>query len=255
MSEKKTLAILGLGAFGQLMVKHLSPYVTIVASDPAPQAAAFAAEHNIPVASLKETVKQADVVVLAVPVPKMEEVLIEIKDSVKPGALVMDVGSVKVYPSQWMDKHLPPSVDVICTHPLFGPLGAAKNGTKGLKVVLCPLRGPKVQERATKITSFLSEHFGIETMESTPDEHDRELAYVQGLPHLISQVLINMEPLPRRMMTPNYNLFLQSIDIVRLDTEDLFLAIMRDNPYCRPVREAFFAEAHKLKQFIEAQGG
>lgn len=57
------------------------------------------------------------------------------------------------------------------------------------------------------------------------------MAYIQGLPHMISKVLINMEPLPRRMMTPNYNLFLQSIDVVRLDTDDLFMAIMRDNPY------------------------
>lgn len=249
--EKKTIGLFGLGSFGQVMVEHLSPFFEIIACDPAPDAKAYAETQGGVTMKPMEEVAAADVVIVGVPVPAMENLLEQIKDHVKPGALVMDVGSVKVYPSQWMDRLLPSTVDVICTHPLFGRRGASQ-GTKGLRMVLCPLRGPTVDQRMERLSAFVQEKFGLDVIVTTPDQHDLEMAYIQGLPHMISKVLINMEPLPRRMMTPNYNLFLQSIDVVRLDTDDLFMAIMRDNPYSKKVRDIFFSEAEKLVKAIDA---
>ena len=52
----KTLGILGLGAFGQLAVKHLAPHFKVAAYDPSPQAAAYAKKNNIAFTSLEELI-------------------------------------------------------------------------------------------------------------------------------------------------------------------------------------------------------
>lgn len=249
MSDKKSLGVFGLGDFGQLMVTHLMPHFSICAYDPAEEAQTYAATHNIPMCSMEE-VASSDIVVLAVPVPLMETVLEQIKDHVKAGALILDVGSVKVKPSELMKKLLPETVDIICTHPLFGPVGAA-NGTKGLTMALCPLRGPTVDARMEKLKVFLETNFGLELIIATPEEHDKEMAYIQGLPHMIAKILIEMEPLPRRMVTPNYKHFLRSIDVVRRDSDDLFKAICQENPYTKEIRDIFFEKANALRKCID----
>ena len=59
---------------------------------------------------------------------------------VRPGATVLDVASVKMLPSRWLERHMPETVHVVPTHPLFGPQSAAQ-GVAGRQLVICPLRG------------------------------------------------------------------------------------------------------------------
>jgi len=249
MTRKKTLGIIGLGSFGKLMVQYLSPYFSLCAYDISNESKEYAKNNNVDFLSIEEVAK-SDIVVLSIPVPVMENVLNDIKDYVKKDALILDVGSVKTKPAKLMQEILPNYVDIIGTHPLFGPVGS-KNGTKGLKMVLCPLRGENVNDKMSKITGFLHNNFGLDLIESTPKDHDKEMAYVQGLPHMIAKILIDMEPLPRLMVTPNYKHFLRSIDVVRLDTDDLFQAILKDNPYTKEVRDIFFEKANKLRYKID----
>lgn len=249
MTNKKTLGIIGLGAFGQLMVQHLSNFFDLRTYDPAQEAKAYAKKHNVPMLSLEE-VAASDIVVLAVPVPAMETVIGQIKDCVKAGALILDVGSVKMAPSQLLKDLMPDTVDLIATHPLFGPVGS-KNGTEGLQMALCPLRGPKIEERTEKLKNFLESNFGLNLIMATPEEHDKEMAYIQGLPHMIAKILIDMEPLPRRMVTPNYKHFLRSIDVVRQDSDEMFKAICKDNPFTKEVRDEFFEKAQALRSKID----
>lgn len=153
--EKENNRAFGLGSFGQVMVEHLSPFFEIIACDPAPSSKAYAeTQGGVTMKPMEEGVAAADVVIVGVPVPAMENLLEQIKDHVKPGALVMDVGSVKVYPSQWMDRLLPSTVDVICTHPLVRAAGCQPRD-KGLRMVLCPLRGPAVDQRMERLSAFL----------------------------------------------------------------------------------------------------
>ena len=79
---------------------------------------------------------------IAVPVQQMEKVLRSIAKLVKPGALVIDVGSVKLKPAKLMKEILPAGVDIVGTHPLFGPQ-SGKKGIKNLNVVVCDVRGKR----------------------------------------------------------------------------------------------------------------
>lgn len=81
---------------------------------------------------------------------------------------------------------------------------------------------------------------------TTPEDHDREAATVQGLTHLIAKVLVQMEPLPKRMTTKSFDLLLEAVNMVRHDAPEVFAAIERANPYSSSVRRRFFELASAL---------
>jgi len=242
----KTLGILGLGAFGQLMARHLASHVKLMAYDPAKQAESYARQHGIDFVSLEEATR-ADIVVIATPIDKIRGVVDAIKPHLKPGAIVLDVASVKVYPARFMES-LPDYVDIVCTHPLFGPQ-SARNGITGLKIAVCPIRGSGV----TKIVEFFRAKLGLQVIMTTPEEHDREVAAVQGLTHMIAKVLVDMEPLPKKMTTVSFDLLMAAVELVRYDSMELFLAIERDNPFSAELRHKFFAKGKELRDFLESQ--
>lgn len=243
---KKTLGIIGFGAFGRLMGQHLAPHFALCAYDPASEAAAFAKENGVDFVSLEQAAS-CEIVVIAAPVPKIEAVARAIAPYLRSAALVMDVGSVKVQPALVLQRELPDCVDIVCTHPLFGPQ-SAKNGLQGLKIVLCPIRG----ERTACVGAFLSSVLKLEVIETTPEEHDRQVAMVQGLTHLIAKVLVEMEPLPQKLTTKSFELLMEGVEMVRHDSMELFLAIERDNPFAADLRRKFFTKADELRRFLES---
>ena len=250
MSEtksKKSLGLLGLGAFGRLMVKHLSPHFDMCAFDPSPEAVAYGREHGIPMLPVEEVAK-AEIVLLGPPVPRMAEAVAAIKDHLKPGTLVLDVGSVKYNIAALLEKELPAHVDIVCTHPLFGPQ-SGKDGIAGLKMVVCPVRG---EDRAQKVIDFLRSKLELHVIITTPEAHDREIATVMGLTHMVAKVLLEMEPLPQNLTTKSYERLMEAVDMLRYDSMELFLAIERDNPFSRDVRKTFFEKADALRVFLES---
>ncbi len=235
------VGVFGLGAFGQLMVRHLAPYCQILAYDPSPAAHRFARRHAVTLAPL-EAVAACQYVILAAPVSRLKALSEAIAPLVRKGAIILDVGSVKVAPAQWMQDTLPDNVDILCTHPLFGPQ-SGRTGIHGLEIVLCPVRAPRLM----RIRRFLEQALGLKVSVTSPEEHDQALAAVQGLTHLIAKVLSGMEPLPRSLTTRSYDLLMQGVGLVKGDSDELFLAIERDNPYARAVRQRFFAEIAALE--------
>ncbi|MDV6331815.1 prephenate dehydrogenase/arogenate dehydrogenase family protein [Asticcacaulis sp. 201] len=240
------LGLFGLGAFGRLIVKHLSPYFDIYACDPSPEARAFAKRHNVTLASLEE-VAACRIVVLATPVRVLKTVAEAIAPYVHPRALIIDVGSVKMKPAKWLLDALPPSVYIVCTHPLFGPQSARK-GIHDLEIVVCPVR----LRRLAPIVRFFENTLDLKVSLATPEQHDKALAAVQGLTHLIAKVLSGLEPLPTVHTTRSYDLMMQGVGLVSGDSDELFLSIERDNPFAAEVRRRFFVEIDALRNRLES---
>lgn len=228
--RRLSLGLIGFGAFGRLAAHHLSPHFDLRVFDPA-----FAAS-----ARLAETAG-CEVVVIAVPVARMAETLMAIAPHIRPGTLVLDVGSVKVEPARLMRELLPPHVDIVATHPLFGPQ-SARNGVRGLKIAICPVRG----NRHRFVAAFLRIALGLQAVITTPDAHDRDAALSQGLTHLIAKVLVRMEPLPDLITTRSFDLICEAVEMVRHDPPQVFDAIERLNPYALEVRRRFFDLASAL---------
>ncbi len=231
------LGLVGFGAFGRLTAQALRPHFEVLAHDPAfPPGEEADGARGVTLAQAAG----CGVVVLATPVGALAEVVRAASPHLRPGALVLDVGSVKVGPAATMLAGLPPHVDIVATHPLFGPQSAA-GGLTGLKIAVCPVRG----DRGACVAAFL-ETLGLQVFVTTPEEHDREAALAQGLTHLIAKVLVAMEPLPTRMTTRSFDLVMQAVDMVRDDAPEVFAAIEHANPYSREVRRRFIALASEL---------
>ncbi|GFE67306.1 prephenate dehydrogenase [Litoreibacter roseus] len=245
-SRQTLLGIVGFGAFGQLAAAHLGEYFEISAYDPSPGLAKTAQQLGVTLSSL-HSVSQADVILIAAPVSSFEEVVSEIAVACNPGALIVDVGSVKVIPSEIMRRLLPNHMDIVATHPLFGPQSAGP-GIEGLKVAVCPIQG----RRHMRLAAFLRKALGLTVIMTTPDDHDQEAAVVQGLTHLIAKVLLRMGPLPTRMTTKSFDLLSEAISMVQHDAPEVFEAIEKANPYAETVRRRFFDLAASLSIELEA---
>jgi prephenate dehydrogenase len=245
-TTRLALGIIGFGAFGRLMAQHLQPYFSLTAYDPAIPPGPSATMPGVIMTTLAAAASQP-IVVLAVPVNRLEESVAAITPHLQPGVLVLDVGSVKSIPAEIMRRDLPATVDIVATHPLFGPQ-SARNGIAGLKIAVCPIRG----DRALRVAAFLRKCLKLDVIVTTPEAHDREAAMVQGLTHLIAKVLVQMEPLPSQMTTKSFDLIMQAVGMVRDDAPEVFQAIERSNPFSLEVRRRFFDLASALDIELES---
>lgn len=237
--SRQSLGLVGFGAFGRLTASHLSRHFDVLAHDPAHPDGRDPAT-GATLVPLAEAAR-CPVVVLAVPVSALPEACAAVRPYLRKGALVLDVGSVKVVAAQAMLEGLPPHVDIVATHPLFGPQ-SARDGLRGLKVAVCPVRGG----RAPRVAAYLRRGLGLDVVVTSPEDHDREAAMVQGLTHLIAKVLVEMEPLPSRMTTRSFEHIMAAVGMVRHDSAAVFDAIEALNPYAAPVRRRFFSLAARL---------
>ena len=123
-----------------------------------------------------EDARDFDIVVLSVPMPVVEEMAALVGPRMKAGALLMDLSSLKKAPVEAMLGHTPASVEVIGTHPLFGP---GSDG-RGRAVVLVPT------ERSSKWLPILRDILsdaGLSVTMATAEEHDRRVGITQALTH------------------------------------------------------------------------
>ncbi len=164
----KRIGIIGFGPFGQFMLKHLSPYFDVKVTSRTKRVA-LAKELGGEFVSLPELLSVSDIVIISVAIPVIPQIIEDIKDRLKPNTIVMDVASVKIYPTQIMLSKLPDNIEILGTHPLFGPQ-SGRYGIEGLKMVLTPVRIR--DERINAIREFLEEELKLKVFVMSPEEQD-----------------------------------------------------------------------------------
>ncbi len=241
----QSIGIMGFGAFGRLIEEHLRDRFTLCIHDPSLTSLKQEQQTTDRFTSVKP-VAQCDLIILAVPVQQMANAIRQLNPFLKKGTIVVDVGSVKIKPVQIMTAELPPFVEIIGTHPLFGPQ-SAKDEIKGLKMVVCPVRGTSTM----KVAAFLKHVLGLKVFVETPDKHDRDAAMVQGLTHLIARILLRMEPFPTDLTTASFDLLVEAVGMVRHDSENVYQTIESDNPHSPGIRDTFFEVANEVLAELE----
>ena len=149
-----------------------------------------------------EAVKDADLVVLAVPVGAMSGVAAEIGPHLRPGTTVTDVGSVKRAVIDAVAPHLPEGVHFIPGHPLAGTEHSGpRSGFAELfdnRFCLLVPEGKPDPVALEKLRDFwLALGANVETME--PDHHDLVLAVTSHAPHLIAYTMVGVADDLRRV--------------------------------------------------------
>ena len=234
------LAIIGFGQMGQFIAKHLKENFEVFVSDFVDRSE-IAKNLGVKFISIKDAALIENIV-LAVPIDQIPGIINELRDLILPGTTIFDVCSVKEGPLKIISENLPEFVEIIGTHPLFGPQSGA-NGLLKLKIVLCPVRTTKLSE----VTIFL-ESLGLEVILSTPEEHDFEMAKTQALEHFIGRALINLNISEGSITTPSFKHLLFLKELFKEDSLDLFYSLQKENFFAEKVREAFLEELNKIEK-------
>ncbi len=145
-------------------------------------------------ASSAEAVKDADLVMLCVPVRACGPVAAEIAGSLKPGAILTDVGSVKGSVLADVAPHVPAGVHFIPGHPIAGtehsgPEAGFAELFDGRWCVLTP--PPDADGEAVEKLKAFWEALGSNVEIMAADHHDMVLAITSHVPHLIAFNIVN----------------------------------------------------------------
>jgi cyclohexadieny/prephenate dehydrogenase len=145
------------------------------------------------VESNAEAVKDADLVILCIPVGACGAVAQEIAEHLKPGAIVSDVGSVKGAVVRDMAPHLPASAHFVPAHPVAGTEHSGPDsGFAELFIdrwcILTPPDGTDANA-VERLRAFWA-GLGAKVEIMTPDHHDLVLAITSHLPHLIAYTIV-----------------------------------------------------------------
>ena len=145
--------------------------------------------------TVEEAVKNADLVILCVPVGAMEQVMLEIAPFLKTGATISDVGSVKRAVIDAVEPHLPNHVKFVPAHPLAGTEHSGpESGFASLfdnRWCLLTDHGSADKQTQNKVMSFWkSLGANVEFMDA--DHHDLVLAVTSHAPHLIAYTMVGV---------------------------------------------------------------
>ena len=238
------LALIGFGRFGQLIAKTLAKDFELIILD---------SNDNLKEKAKKlgalwgkiEDLKGCKTVVLATPISSLPKIIDWIKPHLNQESLVVDVCSVKEWPLTLMKEALPTSVNILGTHPMFGP-DSVKENFKNHKVVLCPERIS--EERLKKVSDYL-EGLGLNLLTKTAKDHDEEISRSLILTHFIGRTLIHFGAEELDIETKGYQSLLTILKHVGNDSPQLFQDMNRYNPYAKKMRRDF---TEALQQTVES---
>lgn len=232
----KRLGVIGFGDFSEFFIPYLKPFFDEVLVYSRRDVSSKCSIIGVKQASFEE-VSSCEFVFVGVVVQYFEETLKKVIPHLQKGACVFEACSVKEYPIEIMKKHLPEDVDIIATHPLFGP-NSGRNGIVGLNVLLINVRARQ------EIFDFFDSMFKdlkLTMHYNSAKEHDEDMAYVQALSHFIAQGIREFGFLKKNTLitTKAYESLLQVEDNLSRDSWLLFESIENYNKYAKDIRSKF----------------
>ena len=148
-----------------------------------------------------DAAKDADLVVLCVPVGAMGAIAQDIAPHLKAGAVVSDVGSTKRAVIEAVAPHLPEHVHFLPAHPMAGTeQSGPRSGFAELFDNRWCLMTPGDADRAALATyRQFWEALGSNVEEMDPDHHDLVCAVTSHAPHLIAYTMVGVADDLRRV--------------------------------------------------------
>jgi cyclohexadieny/prephenate dehydrogenase len=193
------LGLIGMGLIGSSIARaarEQGVVQTIAATARSPQTRQRVKELGIAdevVESNAAAAKDADLVIVCIPVGQSGPVAKEIGGSLKPGAIVSDVGSVKSAVIRDMAPHLPGNVHFVPAHPVAGTeFSGPDAGFAELFVnrwcILTPPEGADADAVKRLVEFWQALGANVEVMSA--DHHDLVLGITSHLPHLIAYTIV-----------------------------------------------------------------
>ena len=197
-SDFKKISIIGLGLIGTSILHTINTRqkerVTTFAYDVNSKHREIVSEMKIATFvcdKIHDAVKDADLVILAVPVGSMKSVAKSITYSLKEGATVTDTGSTKNSVINDVNPYIPTRVNFIPSHPLAGTeYSGPKSGFSSLfENRYWLIVNDKETVQTKKLANFF-ESLGSIVETVSAEYHDKILAITSHLPHLIAYTIV-----------------------------------------------------------------
>jgi prephenate dehydrogenase len=200
--------------------------------------------------SLHDSVKNADLVLVSVPLHITPQVIKECTKNMKEGAIIAEISSVK-YKTFAALKKVPSNIRPLCIHPMFGPGASEKIRTK---MLLVPVRNEKTE---LKIANKIFENAAVSVLPSAK-QHDKSIAIVLGLTYFTNIVFAKV------MSSGNISMLkqasgttfgLQSLiaESILTDEPELIIALIRANLYTKRYINQYLKEAAAVARLAAAK--
>lgn len=200
--------------------------------------------------SIDDCVSKADFVLVSVPVRMTPLVIRECTKSMKAGAVIAEISSVKQRAFQAL-KQSPPSLRPLCVHPMFGPGASEKMQTK---VLMVPVRNEEAELKIAR------EMFENATVKVLPDAktHDKSIATVLGLTYFANIVfakVVSAGDVSTLKQVSGTTFGLQSLiaESILTNEPDLVVALVRENPYVKKYIRQYLKEASAVARMASAK--
>ena len=145
-------------------------------------------------ADTKKMVRGSDLVIIATPLSSYKNVILKIKNSLKNGAILTDVGSVKKKVISLIEKNIPKNISWISSHPIAGteesgPDSGFADLFKNRWCILTPSNQTKDQD--IKLLKIFWKKIGSRVDIMDAKQHDYILSITSHIPHLIAYNIVN----------------------------------------------------------------
>ncbi len=201
----------------------------------------------------QKEVETSDIVLVSVLIERTVDVIREVAPRMHSGSLLMDVTSIKSGPVKAMKTYAPKGVEVLGTHPMFGP---TMPSMRGQTIILTPVKGKSEKWLPVIRSMFESDGAKIEILDA--DEHDEIMAVVQALAHFayigIGATLKSLDfdvERSRRFMSPVYEIMIDFVGRILDQNPELYASIQK-NPKAMRARQTYVAECMRLCERADA---
>ncbi len=209
INELESVTIIGLGLLGGsvgLAIDRVFPHIKRVGFSHRQVTRSKALEAGVVdlvCEAVAEAVEGADLVILASPIGTFSDLMGQMADHLRCGAIVTDVGSTKVLPVRWGQKKLKGKAEFLGSHPMAGSEQRGVEFSRadlfdGAHCILTPTENTK--KSTVKLLSDFWQALGMRVCQMSPSEHDKVLARISHLPHVLAAALINCSELDQMML-------------------------------------------------------
>lgn len=200
--------------------------------------------------SIASCVKDADFVLVSVPVRMTPKVIIECTKNMKAGAVISEISSVKHGVFRAL-RQTPGRVKPLCIHPMFGPGASQKMQPK---ILLVPVRNEQAE---LKIVHEVFENAAIKVL---PDAkaHDRSIATVLGLTYFSNIVFAKVVStddisMLKQISGTTFGLQLLIAESILASEPDLVAALVQENPYAKRCIRQYLKAASTVARMASAK--
>ena len=142
----------------------------------------------------KKMTEGSDLIIIAAPLSSYEDIILKIKDSLKKGSILTDVGSVKENVISLIEKNVPKNVSWVSSHPIAGteesgPETGFSELFENRWCILTPSK--KVNDKDVKLLETFWKKMGSKVDIMDAKQHDYILSITSHMPHLIAYNIVN----------------------------------------------------------------